>query len=68
MPFVQGLLRQEKLSVQIDTICHHCDRPIQLNISSEPEIRVLESGAEPIVTLPMVNVGRLEDPSIIDAF
>jgi hypothetical protein len=65
---VQGQLRQENLSAQIDTHCHHCDRPIQLNISSELEIEVVGPGSDPIITLPMVNIDRLNDPSIIVAF
>jgi hypothetical protein len=39
-----------------------------LEIDSELNYRVVEDGAEPLVFVPMVDFGRLEDPSIIDAF
>jgi hypothetical protein len=40
----------------------------QLEIDSELNIRILTSGANPVVFIPMLEFDRLEDPSIIDAF
>ena len=68
MPFVQGHLRDEYLSVSIVTECAHCHRPLHLEIDSELECRVLEEGANPLVFVPLVDFAKLEDPSIIDAF
>jgi hypothetical protein len=67
MPFVQGHLRNESISITIETECAHCSRPIQLELDSESNYRVVE-GADPLVFVPLVDFEDLEDPSIIDAF
>jgi hypothetical protein len=67
-PFVQGRLRNEKLSFSIQTECGHCGKPLHLEIDSEMNYRVLEEGAEPLVYAPLLDVDRLEAPSIIDGF
>ena len=68
MPFVQGRLRGEHLSFVIHTECAHCARPMRIEIDSELQYRVVETGADPYVFIPLVNLGKLADPSIIDAF
>ena len=68
MPFVQGRLRDEKLTFTIVTACGHCDRPMRIEIDSELNYRVLDEEADPLVYMPMVDFETLEDPSIIDAF
>ena len=55
------------MSFIIKTECGHCYEPIQIEIDSELQFRVLERGAEPLVYVPMVDVQKLE-PSIIDGF
>jgi hypothetical protein len=65
---VQGQLRKEKLSFQIETECAHCHTPLNIEMDSDLNYQVLEKGAKPVVFAPMVDFGRLEDPSIIDAF
>jgi hypothetical protein len=65
---VQGQLRQEKLSVSIQTECGHCHKPLNLEIDSELNFEVQEPEAAPLVFVPMVNFQKLDDPSIIDAF
>ncbi len=66
-PFVQGRLRNEKLTFEIETECGHCGQPIHIQMDSELNYRVLEPGAEPLVCVPRVDVHKLE-PSIIDGF
>ncbi len=56
------------MSVTIETECAHCHRPLRLEIDSQPACRALDTGAEPLVFAPMVNLRKLDDPSIIDAF
>ena len=68
MPFVQGHLRGEPLSFIIETECGHCHQPIHIEIDSQLKYRVVESGTEPLVYVPMVDVHKLEEPSIIDGF
>jgi hypothetical protein len=65
---VQGQLRREKLFVIVETACGHCGKPISIQIDSDLNIKVNEMGADPLVFAPMVNFGKLKDPSIIDAF
>lgn len=68
MPFVQGQLRGEPLSFSIETECGHCQEPIRIEIDSEMKYRVSVTAAEPLVYVPMVDLHKLEDPSIIDGF
>jgi hypothetical protein len=65
---VQGHLRKQPLSVVIRTRCAHSGQPLTLEMDSELAYHVVEAGAEPLVFVPQVDFGNLEDPSIIDAF
>jgi hypothetical protein len=65
---VQGQLRQEKLTVQIDTECGHCHTPLHLEVDSDLKYRVQEAAAAPLLFIPLMNLRKLEAPSIIDAF
>ena len=65
---MQGQLRQEKLSFQIETECAHCGTPIHIQIDSDLNYKVLEPDASPLVFVPNVNFATLKDPSIIDGF
>ena len=67
-PFVQGRLREETLTVGVRTECACCAQPIELEIDSELRCRVLSDGASPLLTVPLVDVRRLEAPNIIDDF
>ena len=68
MPFVQGQLRNEYLTFTIETECGHCGEPLHLEIDSDLNYRVLESDADPLIYAPLIDVNKLEDPSIIDGF
>ncbi|MGD8625701.1 MAG: hypothetical protein PVF47_16465 [Anaerolineae bacterium] len=65
---MQGQLRGESLSCVVRTGCAHSARPLTLEIDSALACRVVEPGAAPVLSIPMVDVGKLDDPSIIDAF
>ena len=56
------------MTVVASTQCAHCGQPLHLEIHSDLGYRVLEDGSEPLVFVPMVDFGELDDPSIIDAF
>ena len=64
---MQGHLRNEPVSVAITTECDHCSRTLEIEVNSELEYRVLE-GEAPLVLYPIVDFGKIEDPSIIHAF
>ncbi len=65
---MQGQLRGEDLNFRIETQCGHCGEPLTLEMDSRLNYRVVQPGAAPLIFVPMVDFGRLEDPSIIDAF
>ena len=65
---MQGQLRKKALSVAITTKCAHCDEPIHLEIDSDLNFRVVEESANPLVFVPLLNLAKLEDASIIDGF
>jgi hypothetical protein len=65
---VQGHLRNEVLKFTIQTECAHCGEPITIEIDNQLRYSVRETGAEPMIFVPMVDFDQLEDPSIIDAF
>lgn len=68
MPFVQGHLRGEPVSVTVDTQCVHCSEPLTLEIDSDMNVSVEPAGAEPMVFTPDVDVFDVDAPSIIDDF
>jgi len=65
---VQGQLREEPLTFAIETACAHCGQPLHLEMDGDLNYRIGEENAEPLVFVPMVDFGKLDDPSIIDAF
>jgi hypothetical protein len=64
---VQGKLRQQPLSVTIDTECAETGRPLQIQLDSEL-IHQVQQDAAPLFSTPLIDLKKLEDPSIIDAF
>jgi hypothetical protein len=65
---VQGQLRKESLSFQIKTECGHCKKPLHIQIDSDLNYQVQEAEASPLIYAPMVDFGKIADPSITDAF
>ncbi len=65
---MQGQLRQETLSVIVNTECAHCSRPMGIEIDSDLNYTVREESCEPIIFVPDVNLFKVEDESIINAF
>jgi hypothetical protein len=65
---VQGQLRAEKISFVIDTECGHCQQPLQIEIDSQLNHKVVQPEAEPMVYVPMLDLEKLDEPSIIDSF
>ena len=68
MPFVQGQLREDSPTFAVDTKCATCGRALHLQIDSELNYRVGEEGTALFVFVPLVDIDKLEDPSIIDVF
>lgn len=67
-PFVQGRLRKERLSVEIETACAHCGQELHITVDSEIEWSVKEQGAQPLLFEPEVDWSRFEGPNIIGRY
>lgn len=65
---MQGRLRNEDLSVKVESECHHCSKPIVLEVDRELHVQVDTPGAAPLVFIPDVALFDVEGPSIIDDF
>jgi hypothetical protein len=68
VPFVQGHLWEDPFSLVITTECAHTGRVLHLEFDSDMNYRVVDERADPVLFVPLVDVSKLEDPSIIDAF
>lgn len=69
-PFVQGRLRDEVMSFDVETECACCGEAIRFTISSDLSFVLADecTKASPVFYVPMVDFTRLEAPSIVDAF
>ena len=65
---MQGHLRDETLTFEVDTECAHCGQALHLKFDSDLNYQLTEEDADPLVFAPSVDFDELEDPSIIDAF
>jgi hypothetical protein len=68
MPFVQGHLRNESITIAIETECSHSGRRLHLEVDSDLRYRVVENDAAPIVFVPLIDFAKLKAPNIIDVF
>lgn len=64
-PFVQGRLRNKRLSIEIETACAHCGRGLHLTVNSDMEWSVKEKDAQPLLFEPEVDWQHFEGPNII---
>ena len=67
-PFVQGQLWGERLTFVVESTCADSGCPIRIEIDSELNYGVLQEEADLRIFVPIIDVERLDDPSIIDAF
>jgi hypothetical protein len=67
-PFVQGRLRKESISVTIDTVCVHCDQPINIQLDSEMKYSVAQEDANPLIFHPQIDWESFSAPNIISHF
>ncbi len=68
MPFVQGQLRKEYVSAEIETQCKHCGQALHLTLDSSMQVSIRESGASPLVFMPDVDWARFAERTIIDSY
>ncbi len=65
---MQGQLTGREVTAVIGTACGHCYRPLRIEVTSSLRDRVTTPEATPVLSVPLVNLKRLRDPSIIHAF
>ena len=65
---MQGRIRNQALSVDIESECAHCARPLHLTADSELRLRVRDEAPEPLVFSPQVDWVTFEEPNITHAF
>ena len=65
---MQGRIRKQTLSVDIETGCAHCARPLRLTVDSELRVRAHDEAAEPLVFSPQVDWATFREPNITHAF
>jgi len=63
--FVQGCLRGEKLRVRVDSECHHCSRPMALEVDDHLGFQVLSPEAGPLIFEPKLDWGNFHGANII---
>jgi hypothetical protein len=67
-PFVQGRLRKKHLSIEIQTSCAHCERPMRLVVGSNLKYQITAGGREPLIFEPEVDWSNFTEPNIIHAY
>jgi hypothetical protein len=67
-PFVQGQLKQEYLSVLIETKCVHCQQTLHIDLDSDMKFSVREREANPLVFMPDVDWNTFAEPNITRAY
>jgi len=65
---VQGQLRNEYVSIEIETKCRHCDQIIHITIDSDMRISVREAEATLLVFMPDVDWDNFVERTIIDSY
>jgi hypothetical protein len=67
-PFVQGLLRDSDLTVEIKTVCAHSKKPMQITVDQHLNFTVIEGGPQPLVFEPDIDWSTFSEPRIIDGY
>ena len=65
---MQGRLRDEYLSVEVETECGQCGRTIQFTLDSKLNFQVKSAGAQPLVFEPHLDWETFTEPNIVHAF
>lgn len=67
-PLVQGKLRDEPLSFDIESECACCKKPIRFTMRHDLSFTLADPSSEPVFFVPMVDFTRLKAPGIIEGF
>jgi hypothetical protein len=65
---VQGQLRQEYVSVEVETPCAHCNQVMHFTLDSAMRFSVNDATANPVVFMPDMDWDNFAERTIIDAY
>jgi len=65
---VQGQLRKEYVSIEVETKCSHCGKGIHVSMDSNMRVSVRESDAHPLVFMPDMDWDHFAEQTIIDSY
>jgi len=65
---VQGQLRKEYVSIEVETKCSHCGQGLHFTIDSNMRISVREKEAYPLVFMPEIDWNNFAENTIIDSY
>jgi len=65
---VQGRLRREKLTFNIQTSCACCGQKLELTIDDQLHFQIAQADARPLVFAPDVDWATFDEPNIIHAY
>jgi len=65
---VQGQLRNRPLNFSITSQCAHSGRPLRIEIDSALKLHSVSDGADPYIFIPGIDLGNIEEESIIEVF
>ncbi len=65
---MQGRLRNEYLSVEVETECAHCGKRLNMTLDSELKWSVRQAGAAPLLFEPDVDWKHFQEPNIIGRY
>ena len=65
---MQGHLLEKTLSCTVETRCAVSGREMVIEIASDLSHRVRAPAVRPVLVIPMIDLGALDAPSIVDDF
>ena len=65
---MQGHLRNESLSIEIESTCAHCTQPLHITLDNDLHWSLKEQDATPFVFMPDIDWSHFTGTTIIDAF
>ena len=65
---MQGRLLDKDLSCTVETECAVSARPIVFELDSDLRYEVLPPAEKPVFFIPMIDLGNLDAPCIVDDF
>jgi hypothetical protein len=65
---VQGQLRKEYVSIEVETKCKHCNQALHFTLDSNMQVSVREPDANPLVFMPDVDWNHFSEATIIDSY